>query len=149
MLTWAQTAQRIEQLIRQERYLSPEQLEERVNRAEAAALADETERENSTTELSDEDIELDEDDIELEEPVNEPTLTDIRLSAAERLAASRAALQEWNGDITSKHTVSRYIQSLSQDPESSAWLKQEFGENLPAFPVTIGDISFDLSWDEA
>ena len=38
-----------------------------------------------------------------------------------------AALQEWNGDITSKHTVVRYMKNHARDKGTAAWLKSESG----------------------
>ena len=55
-----------------------------------------------------------------------------------------AALQEWNGDITSKHTVVRYMKNHARDKGTAAWLKSEYGDNLPAFPVP--GAGTDLPW---
>ena len=57
-----------------------------------------------------------------------------------------AALQEWNGDIKSKHTVVRYMREHARDKDTAAFLRAEYGDNLPAFPVTVGNTSTDLSW---
>lgn len=59
-------------------------------------------------------------------------------------AALDAALQEWNGDLESKHAVVSYMKDHSRDKNTAAWLKQEYGDDLPAFPVP--GAAMDLSW---
>ena len=61
-------------------------------------------------------------------------------------AANDAALQEWNGDIQSKHAVVRYMKDHARDKGTAAWLKQEYGDDLPAFPVP--GAGTDLSWQK-
>ena len=55
-----------------------------------------------------------------------------------------AALQEWNGDIASKHTVIRYMRDHARDKDTAAWLRREYGDDLPAFPVP--GAGTDLPW---
>jgi N12 class adenine-specific DNA methylase/adenine-specific DNA methylase len=57
-----------------------------------------------------------------------------------------AAIQEWNGDIKSKHTVVRYMREHARDKDTAAFLRAEYGDDLPAFPVTAGNTSTDLPW---
>ena len=57
-----------------------------------------------------------------------------------------AALQEWNGDIKSKHAVAEYMREHAHDKDTAAFLRTEYGDNLPAFPVTEGSTSTDLPW---
>ena len=57
-----------------------------------------------------------------------------------------AALQEWNGDIKSKHAVAEYMREHARDKDTAAFLRAEYGDNLPAFPVTVGRTSTDLLW---
>ena len=59
-------------------------------------------------------------------------------------AALDAALQEWNGDLESKHAVVSYMKDHSRDKNTAAWLKQEYGDDLPAFPVP--GAAMDLPW---
>ncbi|MGM9600733.1 MAG: DEAD/DEAH box helicase, partial [Faecousia sp.] len=59
-------------------------------------------------------------------------------------AAIDAALQEWNGDIRSKQAVVRYMKDHARDKNTAAWLKQEYGDDLPAFPVPAA--ATDLPW---
>lgn len=57
-----------------------------------------------------------------------------------------AALQEWNGDIKSKQAVVRYMTNHLPCKETAAFLRKEYGDNLPAFPVTMNGTSLDLPW---
>ena len=54
------------------------------------------------------------------------------------------ALREWNGDIASKHTVIRYMKDHARDKDTAAWLRGEYGDDLPAFPVPAAGT--DLPW---
>ena len=57
-----------------------------------------------------------------------------------------AAIQEWNGSIESKHAVVRYMKDHAREKDTAAWLRQEFGDDLPAFPVTVDGAAGDVSW---
>ena len=57
-----------------------------------------------------------------------------------------AALQEWNGDIESKRAVAEYMREHARDKDTAAFLRAEYGDDLPAFPVTVGHTSTDLPW---
>ena len=57
-----------------------------------------------------------------------------------------AAIQEWNGSIESKHAVAEYMREHARDKDTAAFLRAEYGDNLPAFPVTVGHTSTDLPW---
>ncbi len=57
-----------------------------------------------------------------------------------------AALQEWNGDIESKRTVAEYMREHARDKDTAAFLRAEYGDDLLAFPVTLGGTSTDLPW---
>ena len=61
-------------------------------------------------------------------------------------AAIDAALQEWNGDIRSKQAVVRYMKDHARDKGTAAWLKQEYSDDLPAFPVPAA--ATDLPWEK-
>ena len=57
------------------------------------------------------------------------------------------ALREWNGSIESKRAVMAYMREHGREREAAAWLRQECGDDMPAFPVhgvvgTEGDISW-------
>ena len=47
-----------------------------------------------------------------------------------------AAIQEWNGNIESKHAVVRYMKDHAREKDTAAWLRQEDGDDLTALPVT-------------
>ena len=57
-----------------------------------------------------------------------------------------AALQEWNGDIASKRRVQQYMTGHARDRDTAEWLKNEYGDSLPAFPVTVEGAATDLPW---
>ena len=63
---------------------------------------------------------------------------------ADPQAALDAAIQEWNGDFSSKHAVVRYMKDHAREKDTAAWLKQEYGDDLPAFPVPSGFT--DVPW---
>ena len=54
------------------------------------------------------------------------------------------AIQDWNGKIESKHAVVRYMKDHAREKGTAAWLKQEYGDDLPAFPVPSGFT--DVPW---
>ena len=57
-----------------------------------------------------------------------------------------AAIQEWNGKIESKHAVVRYMRDHAREKDTGAWLRQEYGDDLPALPVTVDSAAGDVSW---
>ena len=57
-----------------------------------------------------------------------------------------AAIQEWNGNIESKHAVARYMKDHAREKDTAAWLRQEYGDALPAFPVTADGAAGDVPW---
>ena len=57
-----------------------------------------------------------------------------------------AAIQEWNGSIESKHAVVRHMKDRARDKDTAAWLRQEYGDALPAFPVTADGAAGDVPW---
>jgi len=57
-----------------------------------------------------------------------------------------AAIQEWNGNIESKHAVVRYMKDHAREKDTAAWLRQEYGDALPAFPVTAEGAAGDMPW---
>ncbi len=56
------------------------------------------------------------------------------------------ALQKWNGNIESKRAVAGYMREHARDKDTAAFLRAKYGDDLPAFPVTVGGTSTDLSW---
>ncbi|KAI4452496.1 hypothetical protein C823_007080 [Eubacterium plexicaudatum ASF492] len=59
-------------------------------------------------------------------------------------AAIDAALQEWNGSIGSKQAVAYHMRTHARDKDTAAWLRKEYGDDLPAFPVP--EAGTDLPW---
>ncbi len=57
-----------------------------------------------------------------------------------------AALQNWNGNMDSKHRVQQYMADHARDRGTAEWLKNEYGDALPAFPVTVEGAAADLPW---
>ena len=57
-----------------------------------------------------------------------------------------AALQGWNGNMDSKRRVQQYMADHARDRGTAEWLKNEYGDALPAFPVTVEGAAADLPW---
>ena len=57
-----------------------------------------------------------------------------------------AVIQEWNGNIESKHAVVRHMRDHAREKDTAAWLRQEYGDDLPALPVTVDDAAGDVPW---
>ena len=57
-----------------------------------------------------------------------------------------AAIQEWNGKIESKHAVVRHMRDHAREKDTAAWLRQEYGDDLPALPVTVDVAAGDVPW---
>ena len=57
------------------------------------------------------------------------------------------ALREWNGSMDSKRTVVEYMREHGRERDAAAWLRQEYGDDLPAYPVhgSVG-AEGDISW---
>ena len=59
-------------------------------------------------------------------------------------AAIDEALREWNGDPESKRRVAAHMEAHARDKGTAAFLRAEYGDDLPAFPVT--GAATDLPW---
>ena len=59
-----------------------------------------------------------------------------------------AAIQEWNGSIESKIAVSRFIRDGHSTEETAALMRQEYGDDLPSFPVTVEGAAADIPWTQ-
>ena len=57
-----------------------------------------------------------------------------------------AAIQEWNGNIESKHAVVRYMRDHAREKDTAAWLRQEYGDDFPTLPVTVDSAAGDVPW---
>ncbi|MBR4331415.1 MAG: DEAD/DEAH box helicase family protein [Clostridia bacterium] len=57
------------------------------------------------------------------------------------------ALREWNGSIESKRAVVAYMREHGREREAAAWLRQECGDDMPAYPVHgVVGAEGDISW---
>ena len=56
------------------------------------------------------------------------------------------ALREWNGDPDSKRRVRQYMTEHGREKDTADWLRSEYGDDLPAFPVTVEGAAIDLPW---
>ena len=56
------------------------------------------------------------------------------------------AIRDWNGSIESKQAVVRYMESHAREKGTAEWLKNEYGDDLPAFPVTSDAVTTDIPW---
>ena len=159
-LSWSNVAKRITELINKDRYLTPEE------KARLKEIQRDKARMESVQELSDQsgtdEPELTEDEkIALEAefgadgysafPSSAQDMEDnIPTSAVIPRAITQddidLALQEWNGDLGSKRRVTEYMAENARDKNAAAFLRTEYGDDLPAFPVTIDGAALDLSW---
>ena len=71
-----------------------------------------------------------------------PTLENLLPSDPQ--AAIDTALQEWNGSLASKQAVAYYMRTHARDKDTAAWLRKEYGDDLPAFPVP--GAGTDMPW---
>ena len=61
-------------------------------------------------------------------------------------AAIDNALREWNGDPESRRRVAAHMEAHARDKETAAFLRAEYGDDLPAFPITGEGVTQDMSW---
>ncbi len=58
------------------------------------------------------------------------------------------AIQEWNGDVASKRTIVRRLREGASREEMLHVLQEEYGDDLPSFPVNGKSGADDIPWDE-
>lgn len=119
-ITFEELAGRIRTLIDQGRYLTPEELEQTALTASESTIDHGPEAAPP---------------VPATVPPREITPADID-----------AALQEWNGDMDSKRRVQQYMTAHARDRATAEWLKNEYGDGLPTFPVTVEGAATDLPW---
>ena len=56
------------------------------------------------------------------------------------------AIQEWNGSAESRRAVAAYMVEHGRERGAAEWLRHEYGDDLPAFPVTVPGAAGDVSW---
>ena len=131
-LTWAKVAKRIDAMISHDRYLTPEEMSAWADR-EAARSIDAHE-----AEFAADGIRAFPDNELLPPKIPyEPTQEDID-----------AALQSWNGDMNSKRRVQTYMLEHAREKDTAAWLRNEYGGDMPSFTVSLPgvDNTLSLSW---
>ena len=134
-LSWEKVSRRITDLIRKDRYLT-EQEQAQYEKIQAEKELAEAELLRELTSAPPERI--------IEEP---PLAQQTAVPHRELTQADiDAAIQEWNGKLESKHAVVRYMKDHAREKDTAAWLRQEYGDNLPAFPVTAEGAAGDIPW---
>ena len=84
---------------------------------------------------------------EVQAAVHEPEPAETPVATKEITQADiDAALQGWNGDIASKHSVVRYMQDHAREKGTADWLKAEYGNDLAAFPITAEGAIGEIPW---
>ena len=58
-------------------------------------------------------------------------------------------LREWNGDIQSKHAIERYVREGHTTEEIAERLRETYGGDLSALPVTVNDEPREVPWTDA
>ena len=129
IVSWAAVEQRISRLILDGRYLTPEELKQYEN---------------------DHLDNVPEQGPEVSAPVHvlggTPPIPATVPSREITQADIDAALQEWNGDMDSKRRVQQYMTDHARDRGTAEWLKSEYGDDLPAYPVNGVGAATDLPW---
>lgn len=59
-----------------------------------------------------------------------------------------AAIQEWNGDTSSKRAVVRRLREGASRADMLHVLREEYGDDLPSFPVNGVSGAGDIPWEE-
>ncbi len=129
VVKWPNLEKRIRQLIQEGSYLTPGELE----KYQSDHLEDAPEHGPDTP-------------TPVHVPGGSPPIPDTVPPREITQADIDAALQEWNGDIASKRRVQQYMTDHARDRGTAEWLKNEYGDGLPAFPVTVEGAATDLPW---
>ncbi len=147
-MSWPIVAKRIDELVRTDRYLTPEEQKQYADLqsryAEVGGIPTPLPRygfpepepvQAPATEQPKPAVTEENPQLESSHPLREPTQAEID-----------TALQEWNGNIASKQSVVRYMADHARDKDTAEWLKNEYGDQLPAFPVTAEGAAGDIPW---
>ena len=73
-------------------------------------------------------------------------LTPQRTAPTDPQTAIDEALREWNGNLESKRRVAAHMEAHARDKDTAAFLRAEYGDDLPAFPVTSEGAATNLPW---
>ena len=149
-LSWSKVANRIDELIRKRRYLTTEEKTrfeelERQYSGRGQELPTPVAR-YGFPKLGHEPVSG---ISEPAQPAEQVLLPDVITSSEPHpltQADIDAALQEWNGDIGSKRRVQQYMLEHARDKETAAFLRGEYGDDLPAFPITGNGVAADMPW---
>ncbi len=145
-LSWSNVAKRITELIRKDRYLTPQEQTKRAEiereKTEAtqppAVDAEAPAPYDSTTDAPPRDVMQG----EVTTPIPSRPISQDNIDEA---------LRVWNGDIASKQAVVRYMAQHARDKDAAAWLSREYGgvEGKPLFVTrTDAEETVALSWEK-
>ena len=84
----------------------------------------------------------------VEQPVPKPpapTVQQQTMPTAPQTAIDNA-LREWNGDLESLRRVAAHMETHARDKGTAAFLRVEYGDDLPAFPITGEGVAQDIPW---
>ncbi len=148
-LTWLNVAKRIEILIRQGRYLTPEE------QAEYDAIRKAHEEPEVTLEEPELKIQP-ESAVPKQGNAESETLSENGTPApvSERRiedADIEEALRAWNGRLESKQAVARYMEDHGRERGTAAWLSAEYGgvsDEPLHIPIAGTDLETTLSWPQ-
>lgn len=150
-LSWSAAAKRIDFLIASDRYLTAEEKERFAQRQREQAGLPETLPMGPTppaprTEEAAPPAESEQPSAFSMPPVPEQAAIPKPEKREVTQADIDAAIQEWNGDIKSKHAVVGHMEKHARDKDTAAFLRAEYGDDLPAFPVTADGAATDVPW---
>ena len=131
-ISWPDAEKRLRQLIAEGRYLTPEELEQY-----RQTHPDQMKLETASTPEAEPPIHV---------PGGTPPIPAPAPSGEITQADIDAALQEWNGDMDSKRRVQQYMTDHARDRGTAEWLKNEYGDDFPAYPVNGVGAATDLLW---
>jgi hypothetical protein len=131
-ISWPDAEKRLRQLIAEGRYLTPEELEQY-----RQTHPDQMKLETASTPEAEPPIHV---------PGGTPPIPAPAPSGEITQADIDAALQEWNGDMDSKRRVQQYMTDHARDRGTAEWLKNEYGDDFPAYPVNGVGAATDLPW---
>ncbi|MDE7246044.1 MAG: hypothetical protein K2O18_19000, partial [Oscillospiraceae bacterium] len=131
-LTWPDVEKRLRQLISAGRYLTPEELEKY-----QSDYLEQVTIEHHQEQTPPAPVPETTPPVPAPAPAREVTQADID-----------EAIQEWNGDIASKRRVQQYMTGHAREKGTAEWLKNEYGDNFPAYPIPghEGRAGTDLPW---
>lgn len=138
-MSWPVVVKRLEDLIRKDRYLTADEKRRYVGQKTQDAEVEETIEQPSAPEPAPRE--------ETQATVHEPQPAETPAVTKEITQADiDTALLEWNGDAASRQRLLIHMQGHARDKDTADWLKGEYGDNLPAFPVAAEGVADTLPW---